>query len=207
VDNGSEIARKANILIFIFIIMLVTSCSNRQIEPQENFRDGWIQVNDSIQIEGLIMVNDNIYVYTSYKVQDGINKNDVLGTITSIVDYLETPKENGQANFKIKGAKYAQYEDDIVVQIYDDWILFKNEKNMISGFSVSNFDSLMSELNEEEIFKVFRTIRKYIIIDENYEENFDSIIEKSFNECGIFDYEIINSAISNLKVNVTPPRK
>lgn len=153
------------------------------------------------------MVNDNIYVYTSYKVQDGINKNDVLGTITSIVDYLETPKENGQANFKIKGAKYAQYEDDIVVQIYDDWILFKNEKNMISGFSVSNFDSLMSELNEEEIFKVFRTIRKYIIIDENYEENFDSIIEKSFNECGIFDYEIINSAISNLKVNVTPPRK
>ena len=100
-----------------------------------------------------------------------------------------------------------KYEDDIVVQIYDDWILFKNEENNISGFSVGYFDFLMNDLSDEEIFKVFRTIRKYIIVDEDYEANLDSIIEKSFKECGIYDSSIIDYAISNLEVTVSDPKK
>lgn len=183
---------------------MITGCSNPQIEPRENFGDGYIKVNDSIQVDGLIMVNGNIYVYTGYKVPEYIDKNTVLGTITSVVDYFETPVENGQANFKIKGAKYAQYEDDIVVQIYDEWILFKNEENMISGFSVSyNSDFLTSHLSEEKILKVLRTIRKHIIVDNNYKSNLDSIIEKSFNECGIYDSSIIDYAISDFKITVS----
>lgn len=199
--------KKANSLIFICIIILITGCSNVQTEPIQNFSDGWIVVNDSIQVDGKIMVNDSIYVYTGYEVPDEIDKNAILGKITSAVDYLETPTENGEANFKIKGAKYAQYEDDIVVQIYDEWILFKNEENIISGFSVGYSGFLMNDLSDEEIFKVFRTIRKYIIADKDYEANFDSIIEKSFNECGIYDSSIIDYAISNLEITVSGPRK
>jgi len=199
--------KKVNLLIFICIIILITGCSNIQTEPIESFSDGWIVVNDSIQVDGKIMVNDIIYVYTGYEVPEEIDKNEILGKITSVVDYLETPTKNGQANFKIKGAKYAEYEDDIVVQIYDDWILFKNEENNISGFSVGYFDFLMNDLSDEEIFKVFRTIRKYIIVDEDYEANLDSIIEKSFKECGIYDSSIIDYAISNLEVTVSDPKK
>ncbi len=199
--------KKVNLLIFIFIVILITTgCSNSQMEPRESFQDGWIQVNDSIQVDGIIMVNDNIYVYTGYEVPEEIDKDAILGKITSIVDYFETPTKNGQANFKIKGAKYAQYGDDMVVQIYDKWILFKNEKDMISGFSVTNFGFLMDYLTEEEIFKVFRKIREYIIVYEDYEANLDKIIEKSFNECGIYDSLIIDYAISNLEISVTDPR-
>lgn len=199
--------KKASLLIFFFIIILITSCGNSQIEPRENFGDGWIEIKDGVQVDGLIMVNDNIYVYTGYKVPEEIEENSVIGKITSVVDYFERPTEDGQANFKIKGAKYAQYEDDIVVNIYDEWILFKNEENMISGFSVSGFGFLMNYLSDEEIFKVLRTIRKNIIIDKNYEANLDSIIEKSFNECGIYDTEIIESAIYNLKIKASYPKK
>lgn len=199
--------KRFNSLVFICIILLITGCNNLQTEPRENFADGWIVVNDGIQVDGMIMVNDETYYYIGYEVPQKIDKNAILGKITSVVDYFHKPTENGQANFKIKNAKYAQYEDDIVVQIYDEWILFKNEENMISGFSVGHYDSLTSELSDEEIFKVFRTIRKYIIVDENYESNLDSIIEKSFNECGIYDTSIINYAISNFDITVTGPRK
>lgn len=198
--------KKVNLLIFIFIIAFITSCSNIEIEPPESFAEGWIEVNDSIQVDGLIMVNDDIYVYTGYKVPEDIDKNAVFGKITSVVDYLERPTENGQANFKMKGAKYAQYEDDIVVQIYDEWILFKKEKDIISGFSVKNFSFLMNHLTDEEVFKIFRTIRKYIIVDKDYETNLETIIEKSFNECGIYDPSIIDYAISNLEITVSGPK-
>ncbi|WFA07817.1 hypothetical protein [Tissierella sp. Yu-01] len=195
--------KRSNLLFFIFILIFITGCSNFQTEPRESFSDGIIVVNDSIQVDGKVMVNNVIYVYTGYEVPEEINKNDILGKITSVVDYLETPIENGQANFKITGAKYAQYEDDIVVQIYDEWILFKNEKDIVSGFSVGGYGFLANDLSDEEIYKVFRTIRKYIIVDEDYEANIDSIIEKSFNECGIYDSSLIDYTISNLEIEVS----
>lgn len=77
---------------------------------------------------------------------------------------------------------------------------------MISGFSVNNFGFLMEDFSDEDIFKVFRTIRKYIIVDDNYETNLDSIIETSFKECGIDDQSIIEAAKSNLEITVSPPR-
>jgi len=194
-------------LIFLILILLIsiTGCNSFQMEPKENLKEGYIQANDNIQVDGMIMVKDNLYVYTGYEVPEKINEETTLGKITSVIDYLETPTENGQANFKIKGAKYAPYGDDMVVQIYDKWILFKNQKNMFSGFSVTNFSPLMDYLTEEEIFKVFRTIRKYMMVDENYKENLDKIIEKSFKECGIYNSSIIDWAISNLKITVTNP--
>ncbi|NMR95739.1 hypothetical protein HKB01_00360, partial [Vibrio parahaemolyticus] len=98
----------------------MTGCSNIQTEPpDENF-------------DGLIMVNDNIYVYMGYEVPIEIDKSDILGKVESTVEGDRIPTENGQANFEIKGAKYAQYEDDIVVLLDNKWMLFKKQVNNIS---------------------------------------------------------------------------
>ena len=174
-------------MFFICIVILITGCSNIQTEPP----------NESFL--GLIMVN-GIYEYTGYEIPGKIDKKAIIGKITSTVEVFEIPTENGQANFEIKGAKYAHYEDDIVVLIDKKWILFKNQEYMISGISISNYGFLMADLSDEEIYKIFRTIRKYIVIDEDYEANLNSIIEKSFKECGIDDSLIIETAKSNLKI-------
>lgn len=161
---------------------------------------------DDVYVGGTIMVSDTLYEYTGVVVPAEINKRDILGKITSVVDYYEMPSENGQANFGVKGAKYAQYEDDIVVLIDDEWILFKNKADIMTGFSVNGFGFLMEDLSDEEIYKVLRTIRKYIVVDEDYEVNLDSIIERSFIECGIEDSATIDTAKEKLKITVSYPR-
>lgn len=180
--------KKFNLLILICIIFLITGCSNIQTEPPDE------------SYAGLIMVNGVIYEYIGYEVPNEIDKSAILGKITSTVEGIKEPTENGQANFEIKGAKYAQYEDDIVVSLGNKWMLFKNQENIISDFSVGGYEFLMNDYSDEEIFKIFRTIRKYIIVDKDYEVNIDSIIEKSFKECGIDDSSIIENAKSNLKI-------
>jgi len=180
-------------IFFIYIVIFMTGCSNIQTEPpDENF-------------DGLIMVNDDIYVYMGYEVPIEIDKSDILGKVESTVEGDRIPTENGQANFEIKGAKYAQYEDDIVVLLDNKWMLFKKQENNISGFSVGNYNFLTDDYSDEEISKIFRTIRKYILVDKDYEANIDSIIEKSFKECGIDDPSIIEDAKSNLEIIVSYP--
>ena len=152
------------------------------------------------------MVENKIYTYIGYEVPVEIDKGAILGKITSTVNEYEMPMENGQANFEIKGAKFARYEDDMVVFLNNKWILFRNQENMISGFSVNGFGFLMEDFSDEEIYKVFRTIRKYIIVDDNYEANLDSIIETSFKECGIDDQSIIEAAKLNLEITASPPK-
>ena len=150
-----------------------------------------------------IMANGNIYNYTGYEVPVEIDEKDILGKITSIVGEYETLTSNGQANFDIKGSKYAQYKDDIVVLIDNEWVLFKNNENVASGLSISNIGFLYRDYSDEEIFRVFRNIRKYIKVDDNYEANLDTIIEKSFKECGIDDPFTIYAAQSALKITVS----
>lgn len=188
--------RKVAILILsiVSIVSLIAGCTNVQIEiPDEVF-------------DGMIMVEDKIYTYIGYEVPVEIDKGAILGKITSTVNEYEMPMENGQANFEIKGAKFARYEDDMVVFLNNKWILFRNQENMISGFSVNGFGFLMEDFSDEEIYKVFRTIRKYIIVDDNYEANLDSIIETSFKECGIDDQSIIEAAKLNLEITASPPK-
>jgi flagellar biosynthesis regulator FlbT len=91
----------------------------------------------------------------------------------------------------------------MVVLIDNRWILFKHQDSVPSGFSASGFEFLVGTLKEEEILRVLRTIRKYVIIDETFEANLDSIIEKSFKECEIDDPSIIEAAKSNLKIELT----
>ena len=193
---GVGFMRKVGILILyiVTIMSLIAGCTNVQIEiPDEVF-------------DGMIMVDDKIYTYTGYEVPVEIDRGAILGKISSTVKEYEMPMGNGQANFEIKGARFAQYEDDMVVFLNNKWVLFKNQEDMISGFSVNNFGFLMEDFSHEEIYKVFRTIRKYIIVDDNYEANLDSIIETSFRECGIDDQSIIEDAKSNLEITVSPPK-
>jgi hypothetical protein len=194
-NSRSDIMKKLNLfaIFFIYIVIFMTGCSNIQTEPpDENF-------------DGLIMVNDDIYVYMGYEVPIEIDKSDILGKVESTVEGDRIPTENGQANFEIKGAKYAQYEDDIVVLLDNKWMLFKKQENNISGLSVGNYNFLTDDYSDEEIFKIFRTIRKYLLVDKDYEANIDSIIEKSFKECGIDDPSIIEDAKSNLEIIVSYP--
>lgn len=159
-------------------------------------------VSASEFFDKLVMINNKTYVDTGYEISEEISRSDIIGKISSAVKSHETPIENGQANFDIKGASIAQYKDDIVVFMDKKWILFKNQDDMPSGFSVNNFGFLMEEYSDEEIFQVFRTIRKYIIIDENYRDNLLSIIEKSFKENGIDDPAVIEKAKTDLQIEV-----
>ena len=162
-----------------------------------NYKDG-----DNDLPQGAIMVNGVIYLNTGYEVPVGIDEGDIIGKITSTVKFYETLTENGQADFEAKGAKYAQCEDDIVVLINNKWILFKNQEEMLTSFSGNDFGFLMADLSDEEIYNMLRTIWKYIQVDEDYEKNIDSIIERAFIECGIEDASIIENAKSNLKFTV-----
>lgn len=150
-----------------------------------------------------IMANGNIYDYTGYEIPVEIDESAILGKITSIIGKYEALTMNGQANFDIKDAKYAQFEEDIVVLIDNEWVLFKKSEDMKFGITMSNYGFLMNDLSDEEIFRVFRTISKYIKVDEDYETNLYSIIEKSFKECGIDDSSIIDAAKYNLKITVS----
>ena len=53
-----------------------------------------------------------------------------IGEITSTVTLSHWPEEDGQANFDILGAAYANNSDGIVVFIDNEWTLF--EKREIS---------------------------------------------------------------------------
>lgn len=135
-----------------------------------------------------------------------IDKNEIMGKILSTVKYFETPTENDQANFEIKGSKYAQYEDSIVVLIDGNWILFINSKNWDSALSI-HYDEylkkdIFGDLSDEEIYKILRVISMDIRKDKDYENNLELIIENAFKEFGIDDSSKLNYAKSGIKITI-----
>jgi len=92
-----------SIVIVIFIIGLITN-------PKSNEAITWDR-------RPMIMVNGELYLDTGKEVPVEIDESAIIGEISSSVDQSEKPTKEGQTNFGNIGAKYAHFEDSIVVFI------------------------------------------------------------------------------------------
>ena len=107
--------KKAGALLAIFLLLgLATSCSNDNAQTLTAKRP-------------MIMVEGVVFMDTGKKISIEIEDDLILGTITSSVDVSKTPTQNGESNFGFKGSQYAYYENDLVVSIDNQWVLFENE--------------------------------------------------------------------------------
>lgn len=75
----------------------------------------------------MLMHDGTIYLDTGKQIPAEIDDSSMLGEISSSVDSTKKPSENGQSNFGAVGAKYAAYEDDIVILLNNKWFIFEKE--------------------------------------------------------------------------------
>jgi hypothetical protein len=76
----------------------------------------------------MIKVGDMLFLDTGKEVSIEIGDSEIIGEVVSSVAQHEKPTENGQTNFGSIGSKYAYYEENIVVLINNEWVLFEREK-------------------------------------------------------------------------------
>jgi hypothetical protein len=86
----------------------------------------------------MLMVEGKIYLDTGKQIPVDYDDAAILGRIDSSVGSSEIPTKNGESNFGSEGAKYAFYEDGIVVLLQNKWIcsiawLDKLECGMVSA--------------------------------------------------------------------------
>ena len=103
----------AAIAITVLIIGLITN-------PKSNEATTW-------DLRPMIMVNDCLYLDTGKQMPVEIDESAIIGEISSSVDGSEKPAKEGQTNFGLIGSKYAYFEDNIVVLINNEWVLFEKE--------------------------------------------------------------------------------
>lgn len=78
-----------------------------------------------------------------------------------------------------------------------------NEENWSKGTSISYSGFLDESLGEEEALKLLRRIAFGLQMDDDYENNLDTIIEEAFRYCGIDDPSLLEEAKSDITVNVS----
>lgn len=200
------------LLSSIFVVMLISTLSGcskvveNQTDKSSEFLysdkgEKWKDLDESWN--GQVMVDGELYFYTPYEVPFKIEKKDILGKVKSLVGNYQVPSKNGQANFDIKGSKYARYEENMAVLIDKEWLLFMNEENWSKGTSISYSGFLDESLGEEEALKLLRRIAFGLQMDNDYENNLDTIIEEAFRYCGIDDSSLLEEAKSDITVNVS----
>ena len=86
------------------------------------------EANEIWDLIPMIMVNGELYLDTGKQILEEIDESAIIGEISSSVDGSEKPTKEGQTNFGLIGAKYAYFEDYIVLMINDEWVLFANER-------------------------------------------------------------------------------
>lgn len=111
---------KRRILVFLLVAMmyclLFTSCQSKK--PTQEFGD----------LRPMLKVGDAIYLDTGKEVPIEIDNSEVIGEVISSVSPDKKPTENGQSNFGSIGSKYAYYEENIVILLNNEWVLFEKEQ-------------------------------------------------------------------------------
>ena len=73
-----------------------------------------------------LMIDDVLYYYTGDEAPVEIDEDLIMGTITSTVSLTEMPTENGQSNMTpLLGCSYAPYEENFVVLMEENWLIFE----------------------------------------------------------------------------------
>lgn len=140
-----------SIVIVIFIIGLITN-------PKSDEATTWDR-------RPMIMVNGELYLDTGKEIPVEIDESAIIGEISSSVDQSEKPTEEGQTNFGNIGAKYAHFEDNIVVLINNEWVLFEKE------VSTKSEETYVLPINREAVENVVRDKNSnWTITDEQNKE-------------------------------------
>lgn len=148
-----------SIIIVIFIIGLISN-------PKSDEATTWDR-------KPMIMVNGELFLDTGKEVPVEIDESAIIGEISSSVDQSEKPTEEGQTNFGNIGAKYAHFEDNIVVLINNEWVLFEKE------VSTKSEETYVLPINREAVENVVRDKNSnWTITDEQNKEYQTSFVIK-----------------------------
>lgn len=155
----------------------------------------------------MIMVNGELYLDTGRQMSVEIDESAIIGEIRSSVDQSEKPTEDGQTNFGNIGAKYAYFEDNIVVLLNNEWVLFEREimsksYDKISAYLKEEFtnvyspyyellDFIISDYQEEVANGNVEAVFQYKMINKNYDKDPDTVeYIKEAKEQGDKNYQI-----------------
>lgn len=137
----------------------------------------------------MIMVNGELYLDTGKQMNVEIDESAINGKVSSSIDQSEKPTEEGQTNFGSKGSKYAHFEDNIVVLINNEWVLFEKETADYTeeGHDNTSYDKISAYLKEEciNVFSPYYELIDFIISDYK-EEVVNGSVE------AVFNYKVID---------------
>jgi len=146
------------ISILVVIVVGIGLLANPKTESQFSITD----------LRPMIMVNGELYLDTGKQIPVEIDESAIIGEVSSSVDQSEKPTEEGQTNFVSIGSKYAHFEDNIVVLINDEWVLFVKETvDYTEDHENSNYDKISAYLKEEciNVFSPYYELLDFIISD------------------------------------------
>lgn len=137
----------------------------------------------------MIMFNGELYLDTGKQIPVEIDESAIIGEVRSSVNQSEKPTEEGQTNFVSIGSKYAHFEDNIVVLINNEWVLFEKETAdyTVEGHENNNYDKISTYLKEEfiSVFSPYYELLDFIISDYK-EEVVNGNVE------AVFNYKVID---------------
>ncbi len=142
-----------------------------------------------------------------------LDENNIEGKIKSSVERTSKPKQNEESNFGELGSSYSFIDDQVLVYLDEEWILFVDEETwksaegdisvkgaIVIGYSESDENEIFGDLDDEEIRKITNRIMEEIK-NKNKDESKDEIIEKVFRESGIEDSAQIEAAKSKISIS------
>ncbi|MDW5298724.1 MAG: M56 family metallopeptidase [Sedimentibacter sp.] len=145
--------------------------------------------NDITDLRPMIMVKGELYLDTGKQISVEIDESAIIGEVSSSVDQSEKPTEEGQTNFVSIGTKYAHFEDNIVVLINNEWVIFEKETagNTEEGHDNTSYDKISTYLKVEfvNVFSPYYELIDFIISD--YKEEF-----VNGNVEAVFNYKVID---------------
>lgn len=137
----------------------------------------------------MIMVNGELYFDTGKQIPVEIDESAIIGEVRSSVNQSEKPTEEGQTNFGSIGSKYAHFEDNIVIFINNEWVIFGKETMDYAEEDQenTNYDKINAYLKEEftNVFSPYYELLDFIISDYK-EEVINGNVE------AVFNYKVID---------------
>lgn len=111
--------KKRSILVFLFTTMICCLIFGSYLskKPPKEFGD----------LRPMLKVEDVLYLDTGKEIPIEVGDSEIIGKVISSVAPSLKPTENGHTNFGSIGSKYAYYEENVVVLLNNEWVLFERE--------------------------------------------------------------------------------
>lgn len=175
IKNVLNYKKPASWVVIIAVIAVIAVVAGLMTNPESEADELW-------DLRPMIMVNGELYLDTAKEMSVDIDESAIIGKVKSSVDGTEKPAEDGQTNFGLVGAKYAHFEDDIVVLINNEWVLFERETIPDETVENTSYDKISAYLEEESknVFSPYYELLGFEISDYQ-EEIVNGNVEAIFN--------------------------